>query len=38
MSELGFWDWALLWLLAVLAWCLLLGAVRSLGKAWRNER
>ena len=38
MSNLGFWDLLALTLLGFIAWELLLGIVRSLGKAWRNER
>lgn len=36
--DLSFWDLLLLWLAAIFAWHLLLGAVRVIGKAWRDER
>lgn len=37
LDSLGFWDWVLLWIIAAFAWSLTLGAVRAIGKAWRNE-
>lgn len=33
----GFWGWLALVVVLALAWLVVLSAVRSLGKAWRNE-
>lgn len=36
-DSLAFWDVVLIWIVIAVVWSLTLGAVRSLGKAWRNQ-
>lgn len=38
IADLGFWDTVALGVLVTFVWWVLLGAVRQVGKAWRNER